>query len=53
MPKKHYGTYLDEKQIKALRQLSDRTRIPQADLVREAVELLLEKHSGKDASAAA
>ncbi len=40
---KTYATKLEERQIEALRKLSQETRIPQAELLREAVDLLLEK----------
>ena len=38
-----YATKLEERQIEALRKLSQETKIPQAELLREAVDLLLEK----------
>ena len=40
---KTYATKLEERQIEALRKLSQETKIPQAELLREAVDLLLEK----------
>lgn len=40
---KTYATKLEERQVKALRRLSKETKIPQADLVRQAIDLLLEK----------
>jgi len=43
MPVKDYSTKLEERQIRQLRELSKQTHIPQAVLVRQAVDLLLEK----------
>ena len=40
---KTYATKLEERQIEALRKLSQETKIPQAELLRQAVDLLLEK----------
>lgn len=40
---KTYAARLDERQIEALRNLSNEMKIPQARLLRQAVELLLEK----------
>ena len=40
---KTYATKLEERQIEVLRKLSQETKIPQAELLREAVDLLLEK----------
>lgn len=40
---KTYATKLEERQIKALQKLSQETKIPQAELVRQAVDLLLER----------
>ena len=34
---------MEERQIEALRKLSQETKIPQAELLRQAVDLLLEK----------
>lgn len=42
---KAFTTKLDEKTLKALKAVSDRTRISQADLVREGVELALRRHA--------
>lgn len=39
---KTYATKLEERQIEALRRLSQETKIPQAQLLRQAVDLLLE-----------
>jgi predicted DNA-binding protein len=44
---KTYATKLEERQIEALQALSRRTKIPQAELVRQAVDWLIEK-SEKD-----
>lgn len=43
MPVKDYSTKLEERQIRRLRELSKQTHIPQAVLVRQAIDLLLEK----------
>jgi hypothetical protein len=40
---KTYAAKLEERQIEALRKLSEETKIPQAELLRQAVDLLLEK----------
>jgi len=40
---KTYATKLEERQIEALKRLSRETKIPQAELLRQAVDLLLEK----------
>lgn len=40
---KTYAAKLEERQIKALRKLSQETKIPQAELLRQAVNLLLEQ----------
>ncbi|MFQ5796741.1 MAG: ribbon-helix-helix domain-containing protein [Candidatus Bipolaricaulia bacterium] len=40
---KTYATQLEERQIEALRELSQETKIPQAKLLRQAVDLLLKK----------
>lgn len=45
MALKAYTTKLDEKMLKALRAVSERTRIPQSELVREGVELALRRHA--------
>ena len=45
MALKAYTTKLDEKTLKALKAVSERTRIPQSELVREGVELALRRHS--------
>jgi len=45
-----YSTKLTPEQIKDLREISERTHIPQAVLVREAVGVLIEELSGKDVS---
>lgn len=42
---KAYTTKLDEKVLKALKAVSERTRIPQSELVREGVELALRRHA--------
>lgn len=42
---KPYTTKLDEKTLRALKAISERTRIPQAELVREGVELALRRHA--------
>lgn len=40
---KTYAAKLEERQIEALRKLSQDTKVPQAELLRQAVDLLLEK----------
>ncbi len=40
---KTYAAKLEERQIQALKRLSRQTKIPQAELLRQAVELLLAK----------
>ncbi len=40
---KPYTVKLEERQIEALKKLSEETKIPQAELLRQAVDLLLEK----------
>jgi hypothetical protein len=40
---KTYAARLEERQIEALRDLANQTRIPQAELLRQAVDLLIEK----------
>ena len=44
MALKAYTTKLDERVLKALKAVSERTRIPQSELVREGVELALRRH---------
>ncbi len=45
-----YSTKLAPEQIKALRKISEQTHIPQAVLVRQAVDILIEELSKKAAS---
>lgn len=45
MALKAFTTKLDEKILKALKAVSERTRIPQSELVREGVELVLRRHA--------
>ncbi len=40
---KTYAVKLEERQIEALRRLSQETKVPQAELLRQAVDLLLTK----------
>lgn len=40
---KTYAAKLKERQIEALRKLSRETKVPQAELLRQAVDLLLER----------
>lgn len=40
---KTYAAKLEERQIEALRRLSEETKVPQAELLRQAVDTLLEK----------
>jgi len=37
------SVYLDEKQVESLIKLSKKTRVPQAVLVREGIDLMLKK----------
>jgi hypothetical protein len=41
------GVYFDRAQHDALRALSDRTRVPLAAYLREAVDMLLDKYGAK------
>lgn len=43
---KTYAAKLEERQIEALKHLSQETKVPQAELLRQAVDLLLEKWQG-------
>ena len=43
---KTYAAKLEERQIKALKHLSKDTKVPQAELLRQAVDLLLEQWRG-------
>lgn len=45
-----YSTKLTPEQIEALRKISEQTHIPQAVLVRQAVDILIEELSKKAAS---
>jgi hypothetical protein len=40
---KTYASKLEDRQIEALKRLSSETKVPQAELLRQAVDLLLEK----------
>lgn len=40
---KMYAARLEEQQVEALKALSNETRIPQAQLLRQAVDLLIER----------
>lgn len=40
---KNFATKLEERQVKELKKLSEETKIPQAELVRQAIDLFLEK----------
>lgn len=42
-----YTSYLPKELVDAMKELSDKTRVPQAKLLEEAVEDLLEKYNGK------
>lgn len=42
-----YSCYLTADQVEKIRRLSEVTRISQANLVREGVDLVLERHSAK------
>jgi hypothetical protein len=44
---KTYVAKLEERQIEALRELSKETGVPQAELLRQAVDLLLEKRAAE------
>ena len=39
--------YLTEEQLEALKALSERTRVPAAEYIREGVDLVLERHGEK------
>ena len=43
MMHKTYAAKLEERQIEALKRLSQETKVPQAELLRQAVDLLLER----------
>jgi len=45
-----YSTKLTSEQVKELKEISEKTHIPQAVLVREAVALLIEELKSKDIS---
>lgn len=42
-----YTSYLPKEMVDELKELSDKTRVPQAKLIEEAVQDLLEKYNGK------
>lgn len=44
---KTYAAKLEERQIEALRELSKETGVPQAELLRQAVDMLLEKRAAE------
>lgn len=44
---KTYAGKLEERQIEALKRLSKDTKVAQAELLRQAVDLLLEKRQGE------
>lgn len=45
-----YSTKLTPEQVKGLKEISEKTHIPQAVLVREAVDVLIEELNNKDNS---
>ncbi|MBI4056722.1 MAG: ribbon-helix-helix domain-containing protein [Elusimicrobia bacterium] len=45
MSLKALTTKLDEKTLKALKAVSEKTRIPQSELIREGISLVLRRHS--------
>ena len=45
-----YSTKLTPQQVKALKEISEKTHIPQAVLIRQAVEILIEELSRKNVS---
>lgn len=45
--KVRYTSYLPREMVDQLKELSDKTRVPQAKLIEEAVQDLLEKYNGK------
>lgn len=45
-PKVLRSVYLDVDKVDKLKRLSEYTRIPQAVLIREGIDLMLEKHKG-------
>jgi hypothetical protein len=50
MPTVQYSTKLAPNQVKALREISEKTHIPQAVLVRQAIEVLIETSSKESVS---
>lgn len=44
---KTYAAKLEERQIEALKALSQQTKVPQAELLREAVDLLIAKRQAE------
>ena len=44
---KTYASKLEDQQIEALKRLSSATKVPQAELLRQAVDLLLEKRQAE------
>ena len=44
---KTYASKLEDQQIEALKRLSSDTKVPQAELLRQAVDLLLEKRQAE------
>ncbi len=45
-----YSTKLTQEQVKALKEISEKTHIPQAVLIRQAVKILIEELSRKNVS---
>ena len=45
-----YSTKLTPEQVKGLKEISEKTHIPQAVLVREAVDVLIEELNNRDSS---
>ncbi len=46
-PKVVRSIYLDIEQVEKLKTLSAKTRVPQAEYVREGIDFVLKKHSEK------
>ena len=46
-PKVLRSVYLDLYQIEKIKQLSETTRVPQAEYIREAIDILLQKYKKK------
>jgi len=45
--RQHYGVTVDIGLLRKLRELSEKTQIPQSKLIDRAIELLLQEHKGR------